>query len=225
MNFPPGQIKACVFDAFGTLFNLQIPFEQVDALAEGKGKALMDIWRNKQLEYTWLHSLMQDYQSFDVLTKKALSFAMQSQGISNPQLYDLLLPIYERADCFPQVPGVLQELKDRGIQCAILSNGTPKMLEAGATNAGIHPLLDTIFSVAQVGVFKPDPKVYQMVLEAWQLSKTELLFISSNQWDIAGAAQFGWTTVWLNQYNQVKEPFEPGAQLTITQLRELPLLF
>jgi len=224
MNFSPEQIKACVFDAFGTLFNLQIPFEEVDQLTDGQGKTLMDIWRKKQLEYTWLHSLMQDYQPFSELTKKALAFAMESVKMEESALFDLLLPIYEQANCFPAVPSVLEQLQNSGIHTAILSNGTPKMLEAGAKNAGIDVFLDHIFSVDSVKVFKPDPGVYQLALDQLQLSKSELVFISSNQWDIAGAARFGLITVWLNQYEQVREPFDPGAAFTISHLAELPAL-
>lgn len=224
MNFSPNPIKACVFDAFGTLFNLQIPFAEIDQLTSGQGKQLMDIWRKKQLEYTWLHSLMQAYQPFSELTKKALTFAMESLGVDEPALFDLLLPIYEKANCFPAVPSVLGQLQSQGIRTAILSNGTPKMLEAGAKNAGIDTVLDHIFSVASVKVFKPDPKVYQLALDQLNGTKSEILFISSNQWDIAGAARFGLMTVWLNQYGQVREPFDPGATFTISQIAELPHL-
>ena len=135
-----------------------------------------------------------------------------------------MLPIYEKANCFPAVPSVLEQLQSKNIRTAILSNGTPKMLEAGAKNAGIDGFLDHLFSVASVEVFKPDPKVYQLALDQLHLSKTELLFISSNQWDIAGAARFGLMTVWLNQHGQVREPFDPGATIIIKQLAELPHL-
>ena len=154
----------------------------------------------------------------------ALTYAMKVVGTHNEELHELLLPIYENASCFTAVEPMLKELNKRQVTTAILSNGTPTMLEAGAKNAQIHHLLDHILSVDAVGVFKPDPSVYQYALDQLGVDKSELLFCSSNQWDVAGASAFGLNTVWINQYQEVAEPFEPGATFVINHLSAIDQL-
>ena len=197
--------KACVFDAFGTLFSIRLPLKDVNEKAAGKGAELLDIWRRKQLEYTWLRSLMGAYVNFDVITKEALTFAMQSLGIEDDSLYELLMPIYRQPNCFPEVKPALQHLKARGIATAILSNGTLDMLQAGVQKTGLENLIDHLFSVEDVEIYKPDPKVYQIPLNRLRLHKEEILFFSSNAWDAAGAARFGLPTVWVNKTKQTWE--------------------
>jgi len=214
-------IRACVFDAFGTLFNLDIPSEKIDELAHGKGGELLSIWRRKQLEYTWLRGLMNNHVSFDQVTRHALTFAMKSVGTEEVELYDILMPIYKKAITFPEVKPMLERLKAAGIEVAILSNGTPDMLLAGAKNAGINHLIDHIFSVERVGVFKPSPKVYQLALDGLSMKKEELLFFSSNQWDVAGATFFGLPTVWVNKYDQVPEQLQESPKYIISSLAEV----
>ncbi len=214
-------IRACVFDAFGTLFNLDIPSEKIDQLAHGKGGELLSIWRRKQLEYTWLRGLMDNHVSFDQVTHDALTFAMKSVGTEAMELYDILMPIYEKAITFPEVKPMLIRLKTLGIKTAILSNGTPAMLQAGAKNAGIDHLVDHIFSVEEVGVFKPSPKVYQLALDGLSMKKEELLFFSSNQWDVGGATYFGLQTVWVNKYDQVPEQLQERPHYTVASLEEV----
>ena len=211
-------IRACVFDAFGTLFNLDIPSEKIDQLTEGKGKELLAIWRRKQLEYTWLRGLMDNHVPFDQVTRHALTFAMESVGTESMELYDILMPIYKKAIAFPEIKPMLEHLQSAEIKTAILSNGSPDMLHAGTKNAGIDHLIDHIFSVESVGVFKPSPKVYQLALDGLSLKKEELLFFSSNQWDVAGATHFGLETVWVNKYNQVPEQLERQAKYVIRDL-------
>lgn len=221
MNSSLSNIKACVFDAYGTLFKLDIPMDQVDQFCNGKGVELMAIWRRKQLEYTWLRSLMDSYIPFNEVTRAALVFAMESVGTQEEALFDLLLPIYEKANCFPEVELMLKQLKANGIRSAILSNGTERMLKTGAENASIDSLLDHIFSVDAVGIFKPSPLVYQMAVDQLQLQPKEILFLSSNQWDIAGATRFGLTTVWVNQYQQIPERLGENARFTLSKLSDL----
>ncbi|MEM8909611.1 MAG: haloacid dehalogenase type II [Bacteroidota bacterium] len=217
----PSNIKACIFDAFGTLFNLSFPLDQIDQLTGGQGQTLMDIWRSKQLEYTWLRSLMQHYVPFDQVTREALDFAMAAVHCQDPMLPSLLLPIYEQAQCFPAVPAMLRDLREKGITTAILSNGTPSMLKAGAQNARIDALLGHIFSVESIGIFKPAPQVYQYALDQLALSAEEVLFFSSNQWDVIGASRFGLPSVWVDQHRQTRESLTPHARYVLKDLSEL----
>ncbi|MFK7932258.1 MAG: haloacid dehalogenase type II [Saprospiraceae bacterium] len=213
--------KAYIFDAFGTLFNLDIPANQIDKLADGKGAELLQIWRTKQLEYTWLRTLMQRYQPFNEVTKEALQFAMKSVGVDHPQLTKTLLPIYENANAFPEVKATLEQLKKAGHLVSILSNGTPQMLQNGAKHAAIFDNLDLIISVDDIKVFKPDPRVYNYALNKLNRFEDEVIFVSSNQWDVAGAAAFGLPTLWLNRKKEIPQPFLSANQPTIFSLSEL----
>lgn len=212
---------AYIFDAFGTLFNLDIPTHQVDLLSNGKGQEILDIWRVKQLEYTWLRTLMQQYLPFNEVTKQALQFAMDTNGISNKQLPELLLPIYEKSNAYSDVVTTLQQLQSNNHITAILSNGTNKMLQSGTENAQISAHLDYIISVDDISIFKPDPRVYNYALNKLNRFEDEVTFISSNQWDIAGATAFGLPTIWLNRKGEIRQPILKESQPTISALSEL----
>ena len=218
------KIKACLFDAFGTLFNLSIPVEEIDTLCKGKGEDLLNIWRTKQLEYTWLRSLMDSYVPFDVITEEALTFAMRVLAIDQPKLYDILMPIYRSPNCFADVKATLQALKAKGVQTGILSNGTPSMLQAGIANTGLTDVIDPIISVDPIRIFKPSPKVYAYAANQLELPVESFLFISSNRWDIAGAGQYGLQTVWLNRSNQATEVLSPAPTHTIRSMKMLEQL-
>lgn len=210
--------KACIFDAFGTLFNLDIPLQEINEKAEGKGKELLQIWRSKQLEYTWLRTLMNNYAPFSTVTREALTFAMNSLSLKDEALYDILMPIYSQATAFEEVLPCLKRLKEQGVTTAILSNGTLEMLEAGAKNSNVYPHLDAIISVDSIGIYKPAPQVYQFALDSLNLKKEEVLFLSSNQWDIAGATQFGLATVWINKHQDTQEVLPPRTTYQISSL-------
>jgi len=214
-------IKAFVFDAFGTLFNLTLPIDEIDALCNGKGKELLSIWRTKQLEYTWLRSLMDNYVNFDTITHEALTFAMRSVQVEEPKLYDLLMPIYRQPNCFKDVVPTLKALQTKGIQTAILSNGTPTMLQAGVEKTGLTDIIHPIISVDTIGIFKPSPKVYKYALAQMQLPIDSFYFVSSNPWDIAGAGQYGLQTVWLNRSQQAAEVLPPSPKYVIQSMEEL----
>ena len=217
-------IKAFVFDAFGTLFNLTLPIEQIDALCKGKGQELLSIWRTKQLEYTWLRSLMGNYVNFDTITHEALTFAMRTIQIEEPKLYELLMPIYRQPNCFEDVIPVLKALQTKGIRTAILSNGTPSMLQAGVDKTGLTKIIDPIISVDVIGVFKPAPQVYAYAVEQMQLPIEDFYFVSSNRWDIAGAGQYGLQTIWLNRSQQPMEVLPPAPKHEIHSMFELVTL-
>ena len=214
-------IKACVFDAFGTLFNLTIPLEEINTLCQGKGEEVLAIWRNKQLEYTWLRSLMDNYVNFDTITEEALTFALAATNIKAPKLYDLLMPIYRQPNCFDDVKPTLIALKEKGIKTAILSNGTRPMLQAGIQKTALEGLMDQVISVDDIGIFKPSPKVYQYAVDRLQLPTSSFVFISSNPWDIAGAGQFGLQTVWLNRSGKVAEVLPPKPKYVIGSMLDL----
>lgn len=197
--------KAYVFDAYGTLFDVHSAvskhFDKV-----GKNPArVSEVWRNKQLEYTWVRSGMNRYQDFWELTAQALDFALESVPDSNKTCRDALLDAYLQLDCYSEVASVLSQLKEKGFKTAILSNGSPKMLKAAVDHARLDTLLDDLFSIDAIEVFKTSPKTYQMVLDQYQCKANEVAFQSSNRWDIAGAAAFGFDCNWINRTNQPDE--------------------
>jgi len=214
-------VKAYVFDAFGTLFNLTIPTEEIDVLCEGKGSELLAIWRTKQLEYTWLRSLMGNYVNFDTITHEALTYAMRAIEVDNLKLYDLLMPIYRKPNCFEDVLPALRALQERGIRTAILSNGTPTMLQAGIDNTGLTNIIHPVISVDDIGIFKPSPSVYAHAVQQMQLPIDSFYFVSSNSWDIAGAGQYGLQTIWLNRSQQPAEVLPPTPKHIIHSMMEL----
>ena len=208
----PAPFTHCVFDAYGTLFDVHSAVGRYrDSLGE-KADAVSVLWRSKQLEYTWLRSLMRQHVDFWQITTDALDYAFSTQEIENPELQGQLLQAYHRLDCYPEVPETLQFLKDRGYGTAILSNGSPEMLSSGVRNSRLEDLLDAVFSVEDVGVFKPDPRVYQLAVERLQTEPRKILFFSSNAWDVCGSAAFGFQTIWINRFSQKPERL-PGHHL------------
>ena len=208
-----------VFDAYGTLFDVhsavarhrQAPGE---ALGE-RAQALSDLWRVKQLEYTWTRSLMGSYRDFRALTAEALDFAAARFGGISPDLRAKLLDAYETLDAFPDAAPALKALKARGCATAILSNGTPAMLETAMGSAGLKDLIDACISVDAAGIFKTAPEAYRLASDHFGVEPGAISFQSSNRWDIAGAARFGFETVWINRTGQPDEygDLAPGRVL------------
>lgn len=196
---------ACIFDAFGTLFKVKMPLEELDQVSGGKGKEILELWRSRQLEYTWLRALMGNWVDFDQVTHDALVYTMKVLGTEDPRIPELLMPIYRSPQCFDDVTSFLHFLKDQKIKIAILSNGTPEMLNQGVEHAGLLQTVDHILSVNEVATFKVNPVVYQMALDQIGVSAEETIFFSSNAWDISGASYFGLPTIWVNRSSQ---PFE-----------------
>ena len=217
-------IKACVFDAYGTLFDVHSAVGQHRPRLGDKADPVSALWRTKQLEYTWLRSLMRRHADFWQVTADALDFALDSVDIKDSALREDLLQAYLHLDCYPEVKQVLGTLKKAGLRLAILSNGSPQMLQAGAASAGIDQLLDANLSVESVAIFKPDPKVYQLAVDQLAVAPEQISFQSSNAWDAAGAASFGFKVAWVNRFGQRRErlPATPHAELKT--LTELPLL-
>ncbi|WP_019172140.1 haloacid dehalogenase type II [Pseudaminobacter salicylatoxidans] len=206
---------AFVFDAYGTLFDVHAAVRRHAGAIGPEGQLLSEIWRAKQLEYSWVRSLMGAYSDFWQLTEQALDFAFRKVPSADRGLRQDLLDAYWHLDCYPEVPAVLQALKAAGARLAILSNGSPAMLEAAVRSAALDQVVDDIFSVDAVRRFKTDPQVYDMVTTGWRLYPHAVSFQSSNRWDVAGATRFGFRTVWINRTNQPDEyrDLQPGLIL------------
>ncbi|WP_420547103.1 haloacid dehalogenase type II [Curvivirga sp.] len=217
-------IKACIFDAYGTLFNVHAAAAKCKDDLGDKADALSHIWRQKQLEYTWLRSLMRDYRDFWDITQDGLAYAMAAVNLDSPELKKKLLSLYWELEAYPEVPEMLSALRDKKLKRVILSNGSPKMLEAAAQSARITPLLNEIHSVDDIGVFKPDPRVYQMSVDHLYIQPHEICFVSSNAWDVAGAAHFGFNVVWVNRFNQPPEGLSGRPKAILKNLEKLPTL-
>ncbi|MBL6947793.1 MAG: haloacid dehalogenase type II [Rhodospirillales bacterium] len=217
-------IDACVFDAYGTLFDVAAAAARCkDALGD-KAEPLAALWRTRQLEYTWLRSLMQEYVEFWQVTGDGLDYALASLGIEDDVLRERLMDIYMVLDAYPEVKEVLTTLKNGGLKTAILSNGSPKMLNAAVQNAGIDGVLDDSFSVDSIGIYKPHPSVYQMSVDGLDVDAGRICFMSSNAWDAAAAANFGFRVVWVNRFGQPQERIPGQPEQEITTLEALPSL-
>ncbi len=215
-------IKACVFDAYGTLFDVHSAVGKHRPRIGEKADALSMLWRTKQLEYTWLRSLMHAHVDFWQVTQDGLDYAMESCGIDDPGLRTDLMNAYLALDAYPDVKDTLAALKQKGLRTAILSNGSPRMLQAAVKSAGIGDYLDGVFSVEEVGIYKPDPRVYQLACDHLGVDAGEISFQSSNAWDAAGAAHFGMRVAWINRSGQKRERLPKPADLELTDLAGLP---
>ena len=212
-------VTTCVFDAYGTLFDVaaaaRIAAEQPgqEKLAEVWPRLAAD-WRAKQLQYTWLRAVSGDHISFWQVTEDGLDWAMEASGLNDPVLRETLLALYWELPAYPEVPAMLSALKDKGFQTAILSNGSPDMLEGAVDFAGVGPWLDAVLSVEDVGVFKPARAVYDMVGARFGTAPEQVLFVSSNGWDASAAAAYGFTTVWVNRAGEPMDRL-PGTPATV----------
>lgn len=215
-------IRACVFDAYGTLFDVNsAAAQESDALGE-QWQPLADLWRTKQLQYTWLRSLAGSHVDFWQLTGDALDFAMTSLNLEDAALRRRLMELYLQLDAYPDVGETLLQLKAIGMKIAILSNGSPKMLSVAVENAGISKLLDAVLSVEEVGTFKPHPSVYQLAVDRLRVRPDEICFVSSNGWDAFSARAFGFRVVWCNRFGQVPERLPAMPDGEIRTLSALP---
>jgi len=217
-------VRACVFDAYGTLFDFAAAAKSCrDVLGENADK-LTVLWRDKQLQYTWLRAAQDRHADFWQVTGDALDFALETLSLDKPGLRDRLLTLYLTLDAFPEVPDVLQRLKAAGMRTAILSNGSPKMLDAAVRNAKLDALLDLVLSVEDVGVYKPHRKVYQLAVERLGVPAASIAFQSSNAWDAHAASAFGMKVVWCNRYGQRAERLPGLPDREVKSLAELPSL-
>lgn len=217
-------IKACVFDAYGTLFDFASAARACrDDLGENADK-LTALWRDKQIAYTWLRAVQNLHADFWQVTGDGLDYALETLSINKPGLRDRLMNLYLELEPFPEVPGVLKRLKGSGMRTAILSNGTPAMLDAVVKAAKLDSVLDAVISVEEAGVFKPHASVYQLAVDRLGVPADAISFQSSNAWDAWAAKAFGMQVVWCNRYGQRPERLPGTPDREIKSLAEFPAL-
>ncbi len=217
-------IRACVFDAYGTVFDFASAVARCADIPEGKRAQLTALWRDKQLQYTWLRTLQGRYANFWQVTGDALDFALDSLDLAVPELRAQLMNLYLTLSAFPEVPEVLRALRQAGFVTAILSNGAPAMLAAAISAAGLDDAFDAVLSADAVGVYKTQPKVYQYALDRLGVPASAIAFQSSNAWDAHAASDFGMRVVWCNRYGQRRERLPGSPDHEIRTLAQLPAL-
>jgi 2-haloacid dehalogenase len=217
-------LRAAVFDAYGTLLDVHAPMARHAARLGEDWQRLSAEWRSKQIEYSWVRSLAgaPHHRDFWTLTQEALAFVARRHGIADRALLDEVLAAYRQAQAYPEVPGMLETLRERGVARAILSNGEPAMLADAVRSAGIAGLLDQVLSVEAVGVFKPDPRVYSLAAARFDLEPRAIAFFSSNPWDAFGALAFGFRVFWVNRSGQPDEYDLRGHVCELTDLSAAP---
>lgn len=221
-------ISICIFDAYGTLFDVAAAARQAAAepgagqLAEVWPRLAAD-WRAKQLQYSWLRAITGAHTDFWTVTQDGLEWALEAQGLSgDTALRDRLLALYWELPAYPEVPSMLRSLKEAGMTTAILSNGSPDMLAGAVQSAGLGDCLDDVLSVESVGIFKPAPQVYDMVLHRFGVAKSRVLFVSSNGWDAAAAAAYGFSTAWVNRAGDPVDRLPGRPDHILTDLTAIP---
>ena len=217
-------VRACVFDAYGTLFDYASASARCRDDLGPDWERLTVLWRDKQLQYTWLRAIQGRHADFWQVTGEALDYALETLGIVSRPLREKLMDLFLSLETFPEVPVTLARLKAAGVKTAILSNGSPTMLAAVVDNAGIKDCLDHVISVEAVGVFKPHPKVYQLAVDKLELPPEAISFQSSNAWDAYAASAFGMRVVWCNRYGQRPERLPGAPDREVRTLGDLPQL-
>jgi 2-haloacid dehalogenase len=220
-------LKACIFDAYGTLFDVSAAAREAagepgrDQLAS-VWSALAEDWRRKQLEYSWLRAITGEHCDFWQVTQDGLDWALAARGLTDPALRDRLLQLYRELSAYPEVPAMLKSLRAQGRRTGILSNGSEGMLADAVRSAGIGDLLDVVLSVDRVGVFKPASRVYDLVGQALSLDRSEVLFVSSNGWDAASAASYGFSTAWVNRQGVPTDRLPGQPDYVLSDLSGIP---
>ena len=224
MPAPLSGVKACVFDAYGTLFDFASAARACPDVPPEAAERLSALWRDKQLQYTWLLAAQGRHADFLQVTADALDFTLETLALTRSALRERLLDLYLRLSPFPEVPETLARVRAAGLATAILSNGTPAMLAAAVGAAGLNDLFDAVLSVEEVGAFKPDPRVYQLAVDRLGTPAASIAFVSSNGWDAQAASAFGIQVVWCNRYGQRRERLPGAPDREITTLADLPAL-
>ena len=213
-------IKAIIFDAYGTLFDVNSAAEKCKDKIGDKWESFANFWRTTQLEYTWLRSLMKRHKDFWQITEDSLDKSMKTHKI-DPLMKNELLDLYKTLSTYKEVYEVLKELKKKKFKLSILSNGTPSLLNELVKSNNLENLFDDIFSIEQVGVYKPDSKVYDMPINKYQIKKNEVCFLSANTWDVSGGGNYGYNSIWVNRYNNVFDNLDFAAKYEIKNLSDL----
>ncbi len=213
-------VKACVFDAYGTLFDVHAPAAALASELGALGDAISAEWRAKQLEYTWLRSLMGRYVDFAQVTADALDYVLAAHGLGGSPVRERLLSLYTSLEPYPDAAACLEALKAAGARTGILSNGSPSMLAAAVTSAKLGTLVDYVLSVDTVRIYKPSPEVYKLAPNAFGLEPAQIAFVSANGWDCAGAAAYGFRVIHVNRLNQADERLGVSPEAHVASLTE-----
>ena len=213
-------IKAIIFDAYGTLFDVNSAAEKCKDKIGDKWEGFANFWRTTQLEYTWLRSLMDRHKNFWQVTEDSLDKSMKVFDI-DPSMRNELLNLYKILSPYREVPGTLKALKEKKFKLAILSNGTPSLLDQLVKSNHLDNLFDDIFSIEQVGVYKPSSRVYDMPIKKYNISKSEVAFLSANTWDVSGGGNYGYQSIWVNRNNNIFDNLDFKPKYQITDLNEL----
>ena len=216
-------IKAIIFDAYGTLFDVNSAAEKCQNKIGDKWESFANYWRTTQLEYTWLRSLMKRHKNFWEITEDSLDKSMKVFNIDK-SMRNELLDLYKTLAPFKEVPVILKQLKEKKYKLAILSNGTPELLDKLIKNNNLENYFDDTFSIEEVGIYKPDPKVYYMPIKKYSFEKKEILFLSSNTWDVSGAGNYGFNSVWVNRNRNIFDNLDFKPNFEIEDLSELTSL-
>ena len=213
-------VKAIIFDAYGTLFDVNSAAEKCKDKIGDKWEPFANFWRTTQLEYTWLRSLMKRHEDFWKVTEDSLDKSMNLFKIDK-SMKNELLNLYKVLNTFPEVRDVLNKLKEKNYKLAILSNGTPKLLNELVSSNNLNNIFDDIFSIEEVGIYKPDAKVYDMPVKKYKIQKEEIVFLSANTWDVSGGGNYGYSSIWVNRNNSIFDKLDYVPKYQIENLSKL----
>ena len=213
-------IKAIIFDAYGTLFDVNSAAEKCKDKIGNKWEGFANYWRTTQLEYTWLRSLMKRHKDFWQVTEDSLDKSMNAFKIDK-SMRNKLLDLYKILNIFPEVKDVLNKLKEKKYKLAILSNGTPSLLNELVKSNNLDNIFDDIFSIEEVGIYKPDSRVYDLPVNKYQIQKNEIVFLSANTWDVSGGGNYGYNSVWVNRNNNIFDNLDYQPKHQVKHLGEL----
>ena len=213
-------VKAIIFDAYGTLFDVNSAAEKCKDKIGDKWEGFANYWRTTQLEYTWLRSLMDRHKNFWQITEDSLDKSMKAFKIDS-SMRDELLDLYKILSTFPEVKEVLNNLKEKNYKLAILSNGTPSLLNELVKSNNLDSIFDDIFSIEEVGIYKPSSKVYDIPIKKFKIQKDEVVFLSANTWDVSGGGNYGYNSVWVNRNNNIFDSLDYIPQNQVKNLGEL----
>ena len=213
-------VKAIIFDAYGTLFDVNSAAEKCKSKIGDKWESFANYWRTTQLEYTWLRSLMNRHKDFWQITEDSLDKSMKTFKI-DPSMRNELLDLYKILSTFPEVTEVLKKLKEKNYKLAILSNGTPSLLNELVKSNSLDNIFNDIFSIEEVKVYKPNSKVYDIPIKKYQIQKNEVAYLSANTWDVSGGGNYGYNSIWVNRNKNIFDNLDYKPQNEIKNLREL----
>ena len=217
-------IKVIIFDAYGTLFDVNSAAEKCKEKIGDKWEGFANYWRTTQLEYTWLRSLMKRHKDFWQVTEDSLDKSLLAFKI-DPNMRSELLNLYKILNTFPEVKEVLKNLKEKKYKISILSNGTPDLLDGLVKSNNLEKMFDDIFSIEKVGIYKPDEKVYKMPIDKYKVTKNEVAFLSANTWDVSGAGNFGFNSIWVNRNENIFDKLDYIPHNEVNNLKEILKLF